>query len=89
VLLDTAGDAAAAAGVAVTGAVIAVRGGWYWLDPVVALMIAAVIAFHTVKLLGNVHDSMRAGAVQNPQRGKCRYIAVASDDSGWCWAKQQ
>jgi len=32
-LLDTAGDAAAAAGVAVTGAVILAAHGWYWLDP--------------------------------------------------------
>jgi cobalt-zinc-cadmium efflux system protein len=33
VLLDTAADAAAAAGVAVSGAVILGAGGWYWLDP--------------------------------------------------------
>jgi cobalt-zinc-cadmium efflux system protein len=65
VLLDTAADAAAAAGVAVTGAVIAVRGGWYWLDPVVAIVIAGVIAFHTIKLLGKVQRSMRVGAVAN------------------------
>jgi cobalt-zinc-cadmium efflux system protein len=63
VLLDTAADAAAAAGVAVTGAVIAVHGGWYWLDPLVALVIAAVVAFHTVKLVGHVHKSIRADAV--------------------------
>ena len=63
VLLDTAADAAAAAGVAVTGAVIAVRGGWYWLDPLVALIIAGVIAFHTVKLLGQVNNAIRANAV--------------------------
>ena len=36
VLLDTAADAAAAGGVAVTGAVILATHGWYWLDPTVA-----------------------------------------------------
>ena len=33
VLLDTIADAAAAAGVAATGAIILATGGWYWLDP--------------------------------------------------------
>ena len=45
VLLDTAADAVAAAGVAVTGAVILASGGNYWLDPLVALLIAAVVAW--------------------------------------------
>jgi divalent metal cation (Fe/Co/Zn/Cd) transporter len=31
---------AAAAGVAVSGAIIVGAGGWYWLDPVTALVIA-------------------------------------------------
>jgi cobalt-zinc-cadmium efflux system protein len=43
VLLDTAADAAAAAGVAVTGAVILGVGGGYWLDPAVALVIAVIV----------------------------------------------
>ena len=43
VLLDTAADAGAAAGVAVTGAIIFVTGRWNWLDPAVALVIAVVI----------------------------------------------
>ena len=46
VLLDTAADAAAAGGVAVTGAVILVTGGWFWLDPAVALALAVVIGYH-------------------------------------------
>jgi cation diffusion facilitator family transporter len=37
VLLDTAADAAAAAGVAITGGVILAVRGLYWLDPTVAL----------------------------------------------------
>ena len=48
VLLDTAGDAAAATGVAITGAVILVTGEFYWLDPMVALIIAIVIGYHAI-----------------------------------------
>jgi cobalt-zinc-cadmium efflux system protein len=51
VLLDTVADAAAAAGVAAVGAVILVTGGWYWLDPAVALAIAVVIAYHALALV--------------------------------------
>jgi cobalt-zinc-cadmium efflux system protein len=54
VLLDTAADAAAAAGVAVSGAVIAITGGWYWLDPAVALVIATVFGYHAVALIRRV-----------------------------------
>jgi len=60
ILLDTVADAAAAAGVAVTGAVILATGGWYWLDPVVALTIAVVIGYHVVLLLRDVAKSPRA-----------------------------
>jgi len=51
VLLDTAADAAAATGVAVIGAVIPASGGFYWLDPTVALLIAIVIGYHALVLL--------------------------------------
>jgi cobalt-zinc-cadmium efflux system protein len=51
VLLDTVADAAAAAGVAVTGAVILISGGLSWLDPAVALVIATVIGYHVLDLL--------------------------------------
>jgi len=44
VLLDTLADAASAAAVAVAGAVIALTGRFFWLDPVLALAIAVVIA---------------------------------------------
>jgi cobalt-zinc-cadmium efflux system protein len=54
VLLDTIADAAAAAGVAVTGGIIwAVRGA-YWLDSAVALVIAVVVGWHAVRLLTRV-----------------------------------
>lgn len=51
VLLDTIADAAAAAGVAAAGAIILATGGWYWLDPAVALAIAVVVAYHAVALI--------------------------------------
>ncbi len=54
VLLDTAADAAAAAGVAITGAIILARGGWYWLDPTVALVIAVVVGYHAIALIRKV-----------------------------------
>jgi Co/Zn/Cd efflux system component len=54
VLLDTAADAGAAAGVAVTGAIIFVTGRWNWLDPAVALVIAVVIGYHAGGLIWRV-----------------------------------
>jgi cobalt-zinc-cadmium efflux system protein len=54
VLLDTAADAAAAGGVAVTGAVILATRGWYWLDPAAALVIATVIGYHALMLIRRV-----------------------------------
>jgi cobalt-zinc-cadmium efflux system protein len=60
VLLDTAADAAAAAGVAVSGAVILGTGGWYWLDPAVALTIALIIGYHAQKLVRQVVTAIRS-----------------------------
>jgi len=51
VLLDTVADAAAAAGVAAMGGIILVTGGWYWLDPAVALVIAVVVGYHALALV--------------------------------------
>jgi cobalt-zinc-cadmium efflux system protein len=59
VLLDTAADAAAAAGVAASGAVIVITGGLYWLDPVVALIISGVVAYHATRLLQRVATALR------------------------------
>ena len=60
VLLDTIADAAAAAGVATTGGIILATGGWYWLDPAVALVIAVVIAYHALALLRKVLARLRS-----------------------------
>lgn len=59
VLLDTIADAAAAAGVAATGAIILATGGWYWLDPAVALAIAVVVAYHAFGLIRKVFKRLR------------------------------
>ena len=50
VLLDAIADAAAAAGVAIGGAVILVSGGLYWVDPVLALAISVVVAVAAIRL---------------------------------------
>lgn len=54
VLLETLADAFAAAGVAATGAVILATGGWYWLDPAVALTIAILVAYHAAAMIRQV-----------------------------------
>ena len=59
VVLDTIADAAAAAGVAATGAIILATGGWYWLDPAVALAIALVVAYHAIALIRKVLIRLR------------------------------
>ena len=60
VLLDTAADAAAAAGVAVSGAIILGTGGWYWLDPATALVIAVIVGYHALKLIRKVTAALRS-----------------------------
>jgi cobalt-zinc-cadmium efflux system protein len=59
VMLDTAADAAAAASVAVTGAIIFGTNGLYWLDPTVALIVSVVIAYHAIILLRRVVRALR------------------------------
>jgi cobalt-zinc-cadmium efflux system protein len=59
VLLDTAADAAAAAGVAVGGVIILVVHGGDWLDPVVALIIAVIVSYHAARLVRKVVVTIR------------------------------
>jgi len=59
ILLDTIADAAAAAGVAATGAIILATGGWYWLDPAVALTIALIVTWHAITLVRKVLIRLR------------------------------
>lgn len=60
VLLDTAADAAAAGGVAVSGAIILGTGGWYWLDPATALAIAVIVGYHAQKLARKITAALRS-----------------------------
>jgi cation diffusion facilitator family transporter len=62
VLLDTIADAAAAAGVAAAGGIILATGGWYWLDPAVALSIAVIVAYHALALIRKVLSRKRPAA---------------------------
>ncbi|MBV9094767.1 MAG: cation transporter [Streptosporangiaceae bacterium] len=60
VLLDTTADAAAAAGVAVSGAIILGVRGWYWLDPATALFIAVIVGYHAQKLARKITAAFRS-----------------------------
>jgi cobalt-zinc-cadmium efflux system protein len=60
VLLDTAADASAATGVAISGGIILATGGLYWLDSAVALGISGVVAYHAIRLLRRVTAALRA-----------------------------
>jgi cobalt-zinc-cadmium efflux system protein len=60
VLLDTAADAAAAGGVAASGAIILGADGWYWLDPATALTIAMIIAYQAQKLARKAASAIRS-----------------------------
>jgi cobalt-zinc-cadmium efflux system protein len=60
VLLDTAADAAAAGGVAASGAIILGTDGWYWLDPATALTIATIIAYQAQKLARKAVSAIRS-----------------------------
>lgn len=60
VLLDTIGDAAAATGVAIAGVIILATGGNYWLDPLVALVIALLVGYHAANLIQQAVAEMRS-----------------------------
>ena len=60
VLLDTAADAAVAAGVAAAGAIIYVSYATYGLDAAVALVIALVVGYHAERLLSRILVALRS-----------------------------
>lgn len=70
VVLDTLADSAAAAGAAVTGGIILADPGLSWLDPAVALAIAAVVGYHALKLLRDVIRVLRRPAVPPQPPGR-------------------
>jgi cobalt-zinc-cadmium efflux system protein len=59
VMLDTVADAAAAIGVAISGAIILATNGTYWLDSLVALLIALVVGYHAIRLMRRVLSDIR------------------------------
>jgi cobalt-zinc-cadmium efflux system protein len=59
VMLDTFADAAAAIGVAISGAIILATHGAYWLDSLVALLIALVVAYHALRLMRRAQIELR------------------------------
>lgn len=63
VLLDALADAAAAAAVAVAGVVILATGGLYWLDPVLALAVSALIAVAAGQLVVKAVAALRGRVV--------------------------
>lgn len=71
VLLDTVADAATAAGVATAGAIILAVGGWYWLDPAVALAVAVIVAYHAAKLIRTILSRAGPGRPCEPVETAC------------------
>lgn len=63
VLLDTLADAAAAAGVLVAGTIIWLTGGHYWLDPGIALFLAAVIGYAGTRLAVQAIAALRGAEI--------------------------
>jgi cobalt-zinc-cadmium efflux system protein len=59
VLLDALADAAAAAGIAIAGVVILATGSLFWLDPVLALAVSALIAVAAVQLVVKALAALR------------------------------
>lgn len=66
VMLDTVADAAAAIGVAVTGTIILITGGDYWLDSLAALLIALVVGYHALRLMRRAQLALRSQAARAP-----------------------
>jgi cobalt-zinc-cadmium efflux system protein len=62
VLLDTVADAVTSAAVAVTGAVIFIVQGLYWLDSVMAILVGLIIGAGATRLLMEVVRALRTGS---------------------------
>jgi cobalt-zinc-cadmium efflux system protein len=67
ILLDTLADGAAAAVVAIVGAVIAIADRWFWLDAVAAALVSVIVAVSAVRLLVDVVTALHSGAPYVPE----------------------
>jgi Co/Zn/Cd efflux system component len=47
---------------AIAAAVILGTGGWYWLDPAVALLIAVIVGYHAARLVRRILTALRSRA---------------------------
>ncbi|MBC7595369.1 MAG: cation transporter [Kineosporiaceae bacterium] len=63
VLIDTIADAAAAAGVLAAGVIIWLTGALYWLDPVIALILAVVIGYSATRLAMQAVAALRGADI--------------------------
>ncbi len=70
VVLDTVADAASATAVAITGGVILIAKGFYWLDSAVALVIGLLIGYQALRLLSDVIKELR----EKPSHYKVRFV---------------
>jgi len=70
VMLDIVADGLSAVGVALSGAIILITEGSYWLDPAVALGIAAIIAYHAIKLIREVLAELRVRPTLQQRSGR-------------------
>jgi cobalt-zinc-cadmium efflux system protein len=61
VLLDTSSDALTSAAVAVSGLIIFLAHGFYWLDSVLAVVIGLIVGVGAVRLLRDVIRALRTG----------------------------
>lgn len=86
VLLDTIADAAAAAGVAATGAIILATGSWYWLDSAVALAIALVVAYHAIALIRKVLARLRPAVADS---GGAILLTAAGQETHRTWPSRR
>jgi cobalt-zinc-cadmium efflux system protein len=60
VLLDTVSDAVSSMAVAIAGAIILMYGKYYWLDPLLAVLIGLIIGFNALGLLRDVVRALRS-----------------------------
>lgn len=61
VLLDTVSDAMTSAAVAVSGLIIFLTSGFYWLDSILAVVIGLIVGVGAVRLLRDVVRALRTG----------------------------
>jgi len=59
VLLDALADAAIAAAIVIAGLIILATDGLYWLDPILALAVSALIAVAAVRLISKAIAALR------------------------------